>query len=264
MIKVDLHNHLGRNGANPGFDETIDLVVKRLGEHSIFGIANSNDYRYQDFVNQGGGEYNRHGIDGGRAGAVYVPERDMLVVKCQEMFTDQGDVLAIAIPFGKNVETTNTRDAIKEAKDLGAILDAVHSFYIDGIGEFLRENPEMLEHFSTWEVYNGSAEFWFPKILPRNANSKALEFYINKIQPNSNLDIGISASTDGHLTRTVGKCYTMLEDFDLASKDLASYLDSALREVKSTSRLHMESNKSDAFQHAFHMGLDKLKKPSHN
>ncbi len=260
MIKTDIHNHLGRNGANPGFDETIDMIYDRLGPNSIFGIANSNDHRYQDFVNQGGGKYDRHGIEGGRAGAVYVPEKDMLVVKCQEMFTDQGDVLAIAIPFGKNVETTDTRDAVKEAKDFGAILDAVHPFYTDGIGKFLSENPELLEQFSSWEIYNGTAEFWFPKILPRNANSKALDFYTQEIAQNQGLDIGISSSTDGHLTRTVGKCYTELNDFDLTSKDLASNLDSALREVKSTGRLHMESNRCDAFQHDFHMGLERLKK----
>lgn len=264
MIKADLHNHLGKNGANPGFDETINIAYQRLGPRGIFGIANYNDYRYEDFVDQPGGEYSREHV-GYDMRAVYVPEKNMLVVKCQEMFTKQGDILAIAMPYRKkNVETTDTRDAINEAKDLGAVLDAVHPFYIDGIGKFLSENPELLENFSTWEVYNGSAEFWVPKILPRNANSKAFEFYVNKIKPNPYLDIGISASTDGHLTTTLGKCYTMLEDFNLTPEELVNCLDSALREVKSTGRLHKEPNKCDAFQHAFHMGLEKLKKSSHN
>ena len=40
MIKVDLHNHLGSNGKNQGFDETIDLVYNKLGPNSTFGIAN--------------------------------------------------------------------------------------------------------------------------------------------------------------------------------------------------------------------------------
>ncbi|MCK4647423.1 hypothetical protein KAT24_00660 [Candidatus Pacearchaeota archaeon] len=257
MIKVDIHNHLGRNGANPGFDETIDIVYNKLGSNSIFGIANSNDYRYEDFVEQLGGKYNRDYI-GEDKRAIYVPEKDMLIVKCQEMFTKQGDVLAIAMPSGKNVETKNTRDSIMTAKDFGASLDAVHPFYIDGIGKFLSENPKLLEHFSSWEIYNGSAEFWFPKILPRNANDKALEFYAKEIQPNSNLDIGMSSSTDGHLTRTLGKCYTKLEDFNLTSPNLVNELDSKLRGVKSMEKLYMEPNKLDAFQHAFHMGLSKV------
>ena len=256
MIKADLHNHLGKNGDNPGFDETIDIVYDRLGPNSIFGIANSNDYRYEKFLSQLG-KYNRQGIGDGRA--VYVPEKGILIVKCQEIFTEQGDVLAIAMPYRKNIQTKDTCDAIKATKDMGAILDAVHPFYIDGIGRFLSENPKLLENFSTWEIFNGSAEFWFPKILPRNANDKALEFYAKEIQLNSNLDIGLSSSTDGHLVRTIGKCYTKLDDFDLTSPNLINELDSKLRKVKSMEKLCMESNKLDAIQHAFHRGVEIIK-----
>ncbi len=52
MIKADLHNHLGSNGVNPGFDETINSVCDRLGPNSVFGIANSDDYRYENFIEQ--------------------------------------------------------------------------------------------------------------------------------------------------------------------------------------------------------------------
>lgn len=258
MIKADLHHHLGRNRANPGFDETIDLVYDRLGSNSIFGIANSNDYRYDDFVEQSGGVYSREPVSEDKR-AVYVPEKQMLVVRCQEMSAKQGHVLAIAMPHGKNnVETTDTRDAIKAAKDLGASLDAVHPFYAESVGKFLSENPELLEHFSSWEVYNGSAELWVPGILPRNANKKALEFYLNVIAPNSSLNIGMSASTDGHLTRTIGKCFTLLADFDLTAKDFQIDLDYALRKNKHEGRLYMEPNLGDAAQHAFHMMLEKI------
>ncbi len=258
MIKADLHNHLGKNGANPGFDETIDIFHGNLGPNSIFGIANSNDYRYEDFIEQSGGKYNREHI-GDDKRAVYVPEKKILVVKDQEMFTKKGHVLAIAMPYGRNnVETTDTRDAIKAAKDLGAILDAVHPFYFEGAGKFLAENPKLLEHFSSWEVYNGSAELWVPGVTPRNTNSKAIEFYVNEIEPNSNLNIGMSSSTDGHLVRTLGKCYTELEDFDLTSPNIRNELNLRLSTMKSMDRLYMQPNKGDAFQHAFNMMLVKL------
>ena len=257
MIKADLHNHLGRKGVNPGFDETVDLAYGRLGSNSMFGIANSNDFRYEKFVEQSGGKYNRQDVEDKRA--VYVPEKKILIVKCQEMFTNQGHVLAIAMPYGREVTTKEPRDSIREAKDMGAILDAVHPFSPDGIGEFLSENPKLLlEYFSSWEVHNGSAEFWFPIILPIDANLKALEFYIKEIKPN--LKIGMSSSTDGHLARTIGKCYTELKDFDLTSLNLVNELDSKLREVKSEDKLHRESNTGDAALHTFYMGLERIKK----
>ena len=152
MIKADLHNHLGRNGANSGFDETIDIVHDNLGPNSIFGIANSNDYRYEDFVEQSGEAYNREYI-GDDKRAVYVPEKQMLVVKCQEMFTKQGHVLAIAMPHGKNnIETTETKDAIKAAGDLGAILDVVHPLQLKDGRQDLSNNETLLKEAQKYDL----------------------------------------------------------------------------------------------------------------
>ena len=256
-MKADLHNHLGTNGANPGFDETIDLVHNKLGHYSMFGIVNSDDSRYERFVEQRG-KYDRQIIDGGKA--VYVPKRGVLVVKCQEMFTKEGHILAIATPYGKNVKTKDAKDAIKEAKDLGGILSAVHPYYREGIGNFLESNPELIEEFSSWEIYNGSAEFSFPLVLPRNSNKKSAEFYFNSILKNSRLNIGVSSFTDGHEVNVVGRCYTHLEiDGDFYSKDFVERLDNALRKVKTWDRLHTRPNKTDAAIHTFNMVVATLK-----
>jgi hypothetical protein len=261
MIKADLHNHLGSNGKNPGFDETIDLVHNKLGPNSAFGIADSDDYRYEQFVEQEKGRYHREYITNGRA--VYVPEKEVLVVKCQEMFTKEGHILAIAMPYGKIVKTKKAKDAIKEAKDLGAILSAVHPFYRDGIGKFLEENPELLQSFSNWEVYNGSAEFSFPKILPKGSNDESMNFYLDNLLNNHSLNIGVSSFTDGHDARVIGTCYTNLQlkdKFMISMKgDVVESLDNALREVKCTKHLCMEPNEKDAAIHAVKMALVKLK-----
>jgi hypothetical protein len=253
MRKVDIHNHLGRNGDNPGFDKTIDIAYSRLGEGGVFGIANSDDFRYEKFVEQKGGKYNRVPVSDKKA--VYVPERDMLVVKCQEMFTKQGDILAIAMPHGKEVKTKNTRDAIMEALDLRAILDAVHPFYVDGIGRFLEQNRTYLQFFSTWEIYNASPVF-VPGVTTAFANKKAKNFYLSLIRWRNN--IGMSASTDGHSAESIGKCYTMLDDFSLTSKNLPKELHREFRNVKSLDKLHRESNKWDALNHCKNMFLDKI------
>ncbi|MCX6746830.1 MAG: hypothetical protein NTU63_01710 [Candidatus Pacearchaeota archaeon] len=255
MIKADIHNHLGRNRANPGFDETIDIAHARLGDGGLFGIANSDDFRYEKFVEQKGGEYNRNHVSGDIG--IYVPEKKIFAVKCQEIFSKQGDILAIAMPHGKNVKSKDARDAIREARDLGAFLDAVHPFYIDGIGKFLEQNPELLQLFSTWEVYNGSAVF-VPGFTIAFANKKAMEFYSSNLL--EKLGIGMSSSTDGHSAKSIGKCYTELPDMPFTSKkfwNLSWDLDAAFRSVKFLDKLHMESNWFDAYKHVKEMAMVK-------
>ena len=91
--KTSLHNHLGRNGRNPGFDETIDIVYNALGSRGIFGIGNCNDIRYEDFINQRG-RYERKFIGNGDPKenhiAVYVPDKEIMIVRGQEVFSDKG------------------------------------------------------------------------------------------------------------------------------------------------------------------------------
>ena len=252
MIKADLHNHLGKKGTNPGFDKTLDLVYKRLGPNSIFGIANFDDFRYEEFIDQKGGKYERVPVSDKRA--IYVPEKNMLVVKCQEMLTKEGDVLAIAMPYRKNIKTKNTKDAIIAANDLEAILDAVHPFYLDGVGNFMKKNFELFSFFSTFEVYNGSLIF-VPGVTPMYANKKALDFYISH-DLEKQFGIGMSSSTDGHSVKSIGKCFTLLDDFSLTSKNLPLEIRNALKNVKSLYRLHMEPNYFDAFKHAVHIGFN--------
>ena len=254
-MKLDIHNHLGSNGANPGFDETIDLVHSRLGDNSAFGIANSDDFRYENFIEQKG-KYERIYLDNGRA--VYVPEKKVLVIKTQEMFTKQGHILAIATPYHKNVKSKDAKDAIKEAKDLGAILDAVHPFYFQGIGTFLSANENLLTQFSSYEVYNGTAGLYLPVIFPKGANKKAMDFYFENILVNPELNVGISSATDGHTAEVIGKCYTELPLNHLSIINFKENLDKALRQVKSLENLHKEPNKKDAAIHVAKMILVKL------
>jgi len=255
-MKADLHNHLGSNGANPGFDETIDLVYSKLGNNSAFGIANSDDFRYEKFVGQKG-KYERVSLDKGRA--VYVPEKKVLVVKCQEVFTKQGHILAISAPYGRNIFSKNARHAIREAKDFDASLSAVHPFYQEGIGNFLIRNENLISQFSSWEGYNGSAEFYLPKVLPRDANKKSIDFYFENILANPDLNIGISSATDGHSVNVVGKCYTELQfDENFMNNNFAEELDKSLRKVKCLNNRCMNSNQIDAGIHAFNMAVKTL------
>jgi len=256
MIKADFHNHLGRNGANPGFDETIDLVYDKFGPNFIFGIANFTDNRYENFIDQKGGKYNRVPIQDKTA--IYVPDKKMLILKGQEFTKNKEHILALAVPYGKSINQDKNIEAMKESKDLGASLIAVHPFYKEGIGNRLEQNQNLLDYFSSIEVYNGSAEFWLPFILPRNANDKAIAFYFDNIfydfSPNK-FNIGMSSGTDGHSVEAIGTCYTELPYGSLSSKNLSYDLNKALREIKFLGNLHMQPNKKDAAIHTWNMIL---------
>jgi hypothetical protein len=260
MWKADLHNHLGTSGSNPGFSETINLVYKKLGENSMFGIANSNDHRFESFVDQGRGSYNRQFLEQGSI--VYVPSRKVLVVKCQEVFSEEGHILAIGLPYNKNIKSTHAKDVIKESKDLGAILCAVHPFYYKGIGKFIQENIDLLPEFSTIEAYNASAQFSLPPILPANANKRAASFYSENIglfKNYFNLPIGVCAFTDGHSVKSIGKYYTELDLKENSDLRFVERLDASLRSIHNPKSLKInESNVGDSVLHAFKMVLVKL------
>jgi hypothetical protein len=259
--KADLHNHFS-DRTTPDFDETVDFLNNKMGDYFIVGIADSDDKRYEKFVDQSG-DYDRITLrdEWGHHRAIYIPDKKLIFVKCQESFTKDGHVLAIAMPYRRLLTTKNLEDAIKASKDLGGILDAVHPYAREGIGKFFEEHPELMEQFSTWEGYNGSAELSVPFILPKGANKKAKDFYFENLYKRADLNIGISAGTDGHSVGVVGKSYTDIE-FEIPeyspTYDFIESLDCALRRVKGVDSLHRESNKAEAAIHAFKMAVKTL------
>ena len=87
-IKADLHNHLrtSSNLQDEDFNQSIDLAHRRLGSGGVFGMINFSDTRYEKFSELGG--YQRVYV-GPQKNAIYVPEKDILVVKGQEVPTEQ-------------------------------------------------------------------------------------------------------------------------------------------------------------------------------
>jgi hypothetical protein len=261
--KVDLHNHF-KDNQTPDFDKTADFLNNKFGDYFIVGIADSDDFRYERFVEQKG-KYERIYFGGAWEGkahrAIYVPEKKLIFVKCQESFTRRGHVLAIAMPYGQMKVIKNSEDAINYSKDLGGILDAVHPYAREGIGKFLEEHPSLMEKFSLWEGYNASAEFSFPFILPKGANKKAIDFYFENLSESTDLNIGLSAATDGHSLGVVGRSYTKIK-LELPNpsshSNFINNFHSSLREVKSLDMLHTEPNKMEAAVHAFKMALKTL------
>ncbi len=208
IIRADLHQHLRTSSRfrEGDFDRAVNVAYKRLGQGGVLGLVNFDDHRYEDFIGLRG--YDREDI----GNAVYVPERDILVVKGQEIQTVEGHLLVLAIP--KNVHLRSGRNitleyALKEKNERNGIGVLVHGWYWEGAGPYLMKHPELIEEpygIDAIEVENGGANLWLPFLTPRKANKKAQEYFLELRKENPHL--GALASGDGHSFYEIGFVYT--------------------------------------------------------
>jgi hypothetical protein len=262
MMKADLHNHFGKNGTNPGFDETIDIAYRRLGPNSIIGVCNDgpDDYRFEKFVNQSGGKYGRFWLDDEKR-IMLVPQKLIYIIGVEEVEPKQGHFIVVGMPqnqkIWKNKNPPCLEDALRQANDFNGAKVAVHPWGMEGLAPYLMQHPELFNQFDGWEVHNSSAELSIPPILPMNANKNSAELY-NSMLVNL-YDIGACSFTDGHSPEVIGTSYTSLNlSANLNSKDWIGFyspskIKNAIRENKDFRNLHMEPAKWDAFKHCGNM-----------
>jgi len=227
IVNLDIHNHLKTSSKFKGkdFNRAVDIASKRLGPGAILGMVNFADNRYEDLISLPGDEREDIG------NAVYVPEKDVLIVKGQEVPTQQGHLLVIGLEKGKHLKGKRIlTDTIKEAKDNNGIIIVDHPFYIDGIGKILLENPELLKDIDAIEMINGEAYFYFPPKLPARANQKAIRFCNNLRGEGHN--IGNIVSSDGHSFYEIGRHYTrIIEPNRTTSETLTESLRKEIRDA---------------------------------
>lgn len=144
-------------------------------------------------------------------------------------------------------------DGVKESQEeFDGINIADHPFFIEGISPKLKLSLKALEGLHGWEGYNASAELWFPGILPRHANEKAIEFYNNFIR--DEFDIGILSFTDGHKQGVIGRSHTKIPRPSLGcGKVFLKDLKKSIKANKDLKNLIMVPNKGEAFIHALGM-----------
>jgi len=245
-VKADLHNHLGRYGTFESADGVIDIASERLGENGILGIVNCDDKRYEKFVDSLGYEIINIG------NAVYVPKKKILVIKGQEVFCE-AHALIFGLPYRKNIERKRLEDALKEATDLGTDKVADHPGYNDGI-MWIDNWKNLLHYFDSWEAYNSEAELWIPKLTKRDANEKAIEFYIKNIMIEE--DMGICSFSDGHSIREIATSYTWLPFPDIRNAEsLNLSLRDGFRKTRQLKYLVRNPSKRGALKHAIDIKL---------
>lgn len=276
IVKADLHNHLRTRSDMYGlFNPAIDKAKKRLGARGILGVVNFDDRRYEDFVDQRG--YDREKI--GR-NAIYVPEKDILVVKGQEVPTNDGHILVIGLNYGVHLKRKmNLSDTLKNAADENGIIILDHPFYRDGVIDYFRNNVDELRKISGIEIHNGEAAFGFRRFpvlqdtFPYGANENARIYYNDLLKTGNRYRIGALSFSDGHSIYEIGRSYTNL-NIELPNRMLHSYLslkrtddlnkrlESAVR-IASPSDCVMKDAKFGALDHALCLApfivIDKIK-----
>lgn len=257
MVKVnaDLHNHLrtGSDMSRLNFNEVINIASQRLGEYGILGLINFEDKRYEQFLRLEG--YKRVNLGNG----FYVPEKKLLVVKGQEIPTKQGHVIVLGTEKDKHLKSgMDLESTVEEALKSNGIIIADHPFYHAGLGSYLEQNPSLIEFFDGFEVYNSEAELWVPRLLPRNANKKAMEFYEqikNYKQIKKELEIGALFCSDGHSLVEIGRSYIQLEIPEYKSIQNADDLIKCLRSAIRNNKLPYGKMESSRFRALIHAGI---------
>jgi hypothetical protein len=210
-IKVDIHNHLSTFAKLKDFNKTINLIKERLGPGGICGLVNfgaEGDMRYEDFIELEPKGYHRDFLDN----AIYLPEKDVWVVKCQEVWTDVGHLLVAGVNHGVAIPShMSLENSLKAADSEKGVKLLVHMYGWQGMGDYILKHPELLEQFDAMETYNGEANLWLPFVNHLNANKKAKKFYDSVKERFPNL--GTFVSSDGHDIEEMGRNYTMIPDF---------------------------------------------------
>lgn len=263
IVRADLHNHLRTRSDMRGlFNPTIDAARARLGIGGIVGLVNFADRRYEDFSQERGYEKQDLG------NALYVPEKDILVVKGQEVPTKEGHLLVLGLRKDVHLKDNRTlTDTLKEANDNNGIIIADHPFYLNGIGQKLKIAPDHLDYLDGIEVHNGEAALSLFGIFPKDANRRAQEYFagVGSIRKN----LGAIASSDSHSLRELGTSWTKISmpcnyELSLTSPEevvdnlRTGIIENRLKKLK----MQMHNSRFDAFAHAASLaaivGLQKL------
>lgn len=252
MIKADLHNHLRTSNRfyENDFNKTVDIASERLGPGGIISVVNFTKPKYEAFIGLSG--YERTYLGNNKNG-LYVPEKDIVIVKGQEVPTRQGHLLVLGTGSGVQLrENRSLIDSVHEAKNNNGILIADHPFYHSGIGPYLDNNKFILSEFDAIEIHNGEAAFGFPiGPIRSGTNKKAYDFFdlVSPMFPR----LGALSSSDGHSFYELATSYTEIENIEINGD--SSFNDSLRWSIQNTTH-ESYSVKNDSYMGAIDHILD--------
>ncbi|MBW2977313.1 hypothetical protein KY331_00555 [Candidatus Woesearchaeota archaeon] len=258
-VNVDPHSHLMTCGElqRLGANRIVDTTREKLGPGGILSITNTRDNRYERFVDNLKLGENYFWVN--YENLLYFPEKDIWIVKAQEVNTLAGEILVVGMDYGEHIKEDRTfKYALHMAKYDGierTITIIPHPFWRDGaikeFDELMKEFPnEKLEELvDGFEVFDANGIFSVPYLIERNANFKADLYYDRKIRPRG-LKIGAVKGSDNHSLRGVGKGYiTVTMPVHPEGDEVIPIL---RNEIKEGGKLEgkMTDNWAGAFRHA--------------
>lgn len=229
-IRVDLHNHLSTFSYKGVFNKVINKASRELGSGGVLGVLDSynmkGDYdpRYERFSELPGYERTNLG------NAIYVPEKNLLVVHGQEAETRQGHILIFGLPGDRQIKHNHLEDVMEESVEENAILILDHPFFLGTSLPYLRKRPSLFQLLDGFEVQNGEACLPIPPYF--FANQRAKRFYDLFIKPS--YYIGAMSFSDGHSIAEIGSNFTWLDEPDITDSE------SLIRTLKSSIRQHKD------------------------
>lgn len=160
-VKAIFHGHVGRKPIKLGallerglsFDKLVNTIHGGISEGGIYFLCGYNDTdSYKVLMESSGGKYSR--VLTNNKSACYVPEKDILIVNCQEPATRhtnrngekmRADIVFAGLPIGVSFpyNKCNFRDTCREAREkYNARIVVVHPFSMNaGAGLY---SPESL------------------------------------------------------------------------------------------------------------------------
>ncbi len=146
--------------------------------------------------------------------AFSVPEHDLLLVKCQRIMTQQGDLEALGVREHHHLpERLSLEDTLQAIEDEGALVNLPNPFHRRGSGPYFRAHPQLLEKVHAVTVYSGEGALWIPHLVPRdgveNPNTLALLFYgeMKRSFPH----LGAVTASNGSLVRHIGTSNMLMQ-----------------------------------------------------
>ncbi len=238
LVKADIQTYLKSrsNTETLNYHTVWHHVSQALGTGGIVGITTFHDLRYEQALEA----TERQGIEIRSLGnAFHVEPYDLLVIKCQRIMTQQGDIEAIGVR-GRHVipERLSLEETIKAIKDEGAIINVPNPFHQRGLGPYLKQHPERLEDIHALTVYSGEGAFWIPFLVPDGAkqdpNTQALEYYLAIKEECHHLG-AVTASNSSNF-KNIGTSYTnirvpLIYETLQTSEDITSMLAKTLPET---------------------------------
>lgn len=211
LVKADLHYHAPphRKLRKGDFNRIVDLARQRLGAGGILALVSFDNYKPYDGVYNLSSGYKRQSF----GNAFYVPERQILVVRGQEMHTNQGDILSLGLekmlPF-RMTHPPDFKDVARAIQQEGGTGVLVHGFCLQGAGRYVQKHLEILTDLDAIEIHNGRA-------LSPGANRRARNFYYQVKQDSPYL--GALANTDGHSFFEIGLSNTATQTPEIRTSE---------------------------------------------